>query len=58
MERIQKALTEYKGWKKKALLETVRNREWAFRNAGGRGVELAEEIDSLWIAYHARKLVA
>lgn len=52
--RIKEAVSEYEGEVTDDLRKTLRAKESAFEEHGGRGVDLADEIDNLRIAIAVR----
>lgn len=52
--RIKEAVNEYGGEVTEELRKTLRAKESAFEEHGGRGVDLADEIDNLRIAIAVR----
>lgn len=55
-EQIRQAIETHKGKGTGTLVKELKWKEGAFDRAGGRGVELADEIDSLRIALSARDM--
>ncbi len=53
-EQIREAIDTHREKGTAMLVEELKWKEEAFKRAGGRGVELADEIDSLRIALAAR----
>lgn len=53
-DRVREALDEYGDTPLKALKKALKEREKTFKDQGGRGVDLADEIDSLRIAIAVR----
>jgi ATP-dependent protease HslVU (ClpYQ) ATPase subunit len=53
-EQIREAIETHKDEDTGTLVKELKWKEEAFKRAGGRGVELADEIDSLRIALSAR----
>jgi ribosomal protein L12E/L44/L45/RPP1/RPP2 len=53
-EQIEEAIETHKEKDTGTLVKELKRKEYAFKRAGGRGVELADEIDSLRIALSAR----
>jgi ribosomal protein L12E/L44/L45/RPP1/RPP2 len=56
-ERITQAIAAHQGEDTKTLRQHLRERVAEFDASGGRGVELAEEIDGLKIALAARRII-
>lgn len=54
-EEIEAAVDRHKGTAPKVLRQTLKTKLAAFDHAGGRGVELADEIDALTTALVCRK---
>ena len=54
--RVMQALRAFEGSDTVTLKHRLRERVEAFEAAGGRGVDLAEEIDDLRIALAARRV--
>jgi hypothetical protein len=55
-DRVAQALAAHEGSDTRTLRRQLRERVAIFEAAGGRGVELAEEIDGLRIALAARRV--
>jgi len=56
-ETIEGWVIHFKGWLTRAIQVSLENLEKQFANAGGRGVELADEIDSMRIVLAYRTVV-
>lgn len=54
--QIDNALAQFKDWETKGLKTSLRNLERQFEAAGGRGVELADEIDNMRIVLAVRRV--